>query len=87
MRQKFGTPTRKSSRLEIKNRNKADRNNPFHVDFVEREYTTPKKRRFNEAEKAYNKAKTEHDDYFRKKCPGLHFHFETDDEEDYTTME
>ena len=79
--------TRKSPRLEIKNRNEADRNNPFHVNFVEREYTPPKKRRFSATEKAYNRAKKEHDDYYRKKYPGIYFNFETDDDEDYTTKE
>ena len=85
--QKLKTPTRTSPRLEIQNRKKADRNNPFHVDFVEREYTPPKKkRRLSVTEKEYNRRKKLHDDYHQKNT-GLYFEFESDDEEDYTTKE
>ena len=78
--------TRNSLRIEIKNKNKADKNNPFHVNFVEREYTPAKKRRYNAAEKAYNKAKKQFDKYHQIHNPGIYFEFTTDDEnEDYTT--
>lgn len=85
-RKNIGMATRNSLRVEIYNRNKADKNNPFHVNFVEREYIHAKKRKLNATEKAYNKAKKQFDKYHQIHNPGIYFDFSTDDEtDDYTT--